>query len=139
MRHKREAWGLAQGVDLVTRQPVALKKVHAEVLDEDSVTFLMREVTLLRGIDHPNVLKLIDVASSSEKQTIFLVRFLLRSTLPSALGHDANCGTRPACSDTPQWRERQRVKPYGTSTERGERVFGLGRCSNTWSTTWLGW
>lgn len=71
-------------MDLVTRQPVALKKVHAEILDEDSVTFLMREVTLLRGLDHPNVLKLLDVASSSEKQTIFLVRFL---SVPSRRRH----------------------------------------------------
>jgi serine/threonine protein kinase len=73
-RHDGSQRGLAQGMDLVTRRPVALKKVHAEVLDEDSVTFLMREVTLLRALDHPNVLKLLDVASSAEKQTIFLVR-----------------------------------------------------------------
>lgn len=52
---------------------MALKKVRADAMDEDSISFLCREINILRSLDHPNIMKLLNVATTSEKATIFLV------------------------------------------------------------------
>ncbi|RWW75857.1 hypothetical protein BHE74_00016097, partial [Ensete ventricosum] len=48
--------------DLVTKQLVALKKVRAEA--GDGLQFMLREIALLRLLDHPNVIRLEGLALS---------------------------------------------------------------------------
>ncbi|XP_042436184.1 probable serine/threonine-protein kinase At1g54610 isoform X2 [Zingiber officinale] len=51
--------------DLVTGRVVALKKVRVESVDSaESVGFMVREIVLLRRLDHPNVIRLEGLAVS---------------------------------------------------------------------------
>jgi len=59
--------------DLTDGKFVALKKVKADVMEDDSVIFLAREINILRQISHRNIVKLYDVALASETDSIFLV------------------------------------------------------------------
>mmetsp|Transcript_17726 Transcript_17726/g.33895 ORF Transcript_17726/g.33895 Transcript_17726/m.33895 type:complete len:564 (-) Transcript_17726:609-2300(-) len=62
-----------KAIDKTDGRVVALKKVRADAMDEDSISFLCREINILRSLDHPNIMKLLNVATTSEKATIFLV------------------------------------------------------------------
>ncbi|XP_047316776.1 protein IMPAIRED IN BABA-INDUCED STERILITY 1-like isoform X2 [Impatiens glandulifera] len=59
--------------DLKTNKIVALKKVRFDNLEPESVKFMAREITVLRRLDHPNIIKLEGLVASRSSCQIFLV------------------------------------------------------------------
>ncbi|KAJ0971210.1 hypothetical protein J5N97_019169 [Dioscorea zingiberensis] len=59
--------------DLVTGRVVALKKVRFDVLEPESVRFMAREITVLRRLDHPNVVRLEGLVISRVSPALYLV------------------------------------------------------------------
>ncbi|PIA28026.1 hypothetical protein AQUCO_07300007v1 [Aquilegia coerulea] len=59
--------------DLQTSKVVALKKVRFVNMDPDSVRFMAREISILRRLDHPNVMKLEGLVTSRMSSTFYLV------------------------------------------------------------------
>ncbi|XP_010929623.1 probable serine/threonine-protein kinase At1g54610 [Elaeis guineensis] len=59
--------------DLETGRMVALKKVRFEAVEPESVRFMVREIAVLRRLDHPNVVKLEGLATSRVSAALYLV------------------------------------------------------------------
>ncbi|KAF9623501.1 hypothetical protein IFM89_003117 [Coptis chinensis] len=59
--------------DLDTGKIVALKKVRFDNFDPESVRFMAREITILRRLDHPNIVKLEGLITSRLSCSIYLV------------------------------------------------------------------
>ncbi|CAH9071102.1 unnamed protein product [Cuscuta epithymum] len=59
--------------DLETGKMVALKKVRFDNFQPESVRFMAREITILRRLDHPNIMKLEGVITSHSSCSICLV------------------------------------------------------------------
>ncbi|XP_012704076.1 probable serine/threonine-protein kinase At1g54610 [Setaria italica] len=59
--------------DLKTGKIVALKKVRFVNVDPESVRFMAREIFVLRKLNHPNIIKLEGVITSSFSRSLFLV------------------------------------------------------------------
>jgi serine/threonine protein kinase len=59
--------------DIVRVRVVALKEIKVENEDEGIPITTLREIVLLRGIKHKNVVELIDTVIDLEKSRIFLV------------------------------------------------------------------
>ncbi|KAJ3703875.1 hypothetical protein LUZ61_007580 [Rhynchospora tenuis] len=59
--------------DLETGKIVALKKVRFVNKDPESVRFMVREINILRRLDHPNVIKLEGIIASRLSQSLYLV------------------------------------------------------------------
>uniref|UniRef100_A0ACD5UK20 Uncharacterized protein n=1 Tax=Avena sativa TaxID=4498 RepID=A0ACD5UK20_AVESA len=56
-----------------TGKMFALKKVRFDYFVRESVTFMAREIKILRRLDHPNVMKLEGVITSRSSRTLYLV------------------------------------------------------------------
>jgi len=52
---------------------VALKKIRLEVEDEGVPSTALREISLLKELEHPNVVKLLDVEHSQVPSRLYLV------------------------------------------------------------------
>ncbi|XP_031107528.1 probable serine/threonine-protein kinase At1g54610 [Ipomoea triloba] len=52
---------------------VALKKVRFDNFQPESVRFMAREITILRRLDHPNIMKLMGIVTSRLSCSIYLV------------------------------------------------------------------
>jgi serine/threonine protein kinase len=59
--------------DLKTGKFVALKKVRFLNVDPESVRFMAREILILRKLNHPNIIKLQGIITSSFSQSLYLV------------------------------------------------------------------
>ncbi|XP_049396929.1 cyclin-dependent kinase C-2 C-like [Solanum stenotomum] len=59
--------------DVETGKMVALKKVKFDNFQPESVRFMAREITVLRKLDHPNVMKLLGIVTSRLSCCIYLV------------------------------------------------------------------
>ncbi|OMO96199.1 hypothetical protein CCACVL1_05046 [Corchorus capsularis] len=59
--------------DRITGKIVALKKVRFDNHDPESVKFMAREIILLRRLDHPNVIKLEGLITSSSASCLYLI------------------------------------------------------------------
>lgn len=59
--------------DALTGKIVALKKVHFDNLEPESVRFMAREILILRSLDHPNVVKLQGLVTSRMSCSLYLV------------------------------------------------------------------
>ncbi|XP_019198905.1 PREDICTED: probable serine/threonine-protein kinase At1g54610 isoform X2 [Ipomoea nil] len=59
--------------DALTGKIVALKKVHFDTLEPESVRFMAREILILRSLDHPNVVKLQGLVTSRMSCSLYLV------------------------------------------------------------------
>ncbi|CAL0314534.1 unnamed protein product [Lupinus luteus] len=59
--------------DLETGKIVALKKIRFLSSDPESVRFMAREIYILRQLDHPNVIKLEGVVTSTTSTSLYLV------------------------------------------------------------------
>ncbi|GMN54221.1 hypothetical protein TIFTF001_023352 [Ficus carica] len=59
--------------DLETGRIVALKKVRFDNFEPESVRFMAREITILRRLDHPNVIKLEGLITSRLSCSLYLV------------------------------------------------------------------
>ncbi|KAJ1391268.1 Serine/threonine-protein kinase, active site [Sesbania bispinosa] len=62
-----------KALDLETGKYVALKKVRFSSTDPESVRFMAREIYILRQLDHPNVIKLEGLVTSSTSTSLYLV------------------------------------------------------------------
>ncbi|KAK4708600.1 hypothetical protein R3W88_029525 [Solanum pinnatisectum] len=59
--------------DLKTNKIVAMKKVRFVNMDPESVRFMAREISILRKLDHPNVMKLEALVTSRISGSLYLV------------------------------------------------------------------
>ncbi|XP_019413242.1 PREDICTED: probable serine/threonine-protein kinase At1g54610 isoform X2 [Lupinus angustifolius] len=59
--------------DLTNQKIVALKRVRFHNHDPESVKFMAREIHVLRRLDHPNVIKLEGLITSSMSHSLYLV------------------------------------------------------------------
>lgn len=59
--------------DLQTDKIVAMKKVRFVNMDPESVRFMAREISILRKLDHPNVMKLEAIVTSRISGSLYLV------------------------------------------------------------------
>ncbi|KAL6960804.1 [pyruvate dehydrogenase (acetyl-transferring)] kinase [Sarracenia purpurea var. burkii] len=59
--------------DVETGRIVALKKVRFDTFQPESVRFMAREITILRRLDHPNVMKLEGLITNRLSCSIYLV------------------------------------------------------------------
>ncbi|XP_019152134.1 PREDICTED: probable serine/threonine-protein kinase At1g09600 isoform X2 [Ipomoea nil] len=59
--------------DLTNNKIVAMKKVRFVNMDAESVRFMSREICILRRLDHPNVMKLEAVVTSTMSGSLYLV------------------------------------------------------------------
>ncbi|GER53322.1 protein kinase superfamily protein [Striga asiatica] len=62
-----------KGRDLLHNKVVALKKVRFDNMDAESVKFMAREILILRRLDHPNVIKLEGLVTSTTSCSLYLV------------------------------------------------------------------
>ena len=53
--------------DKITNQFVALKKIRLETESEGVPSTAIREISLLKELDHPNVVRLLDVIHADQK------------------------------------------------------------------------
>jgi len=58
-----------------TGQKVAVKRIKKDQVEGDDIKLLLREVQIMRGLDHPNILKLYEVYESEEE--FFLIMELV--------------------------------------------------------------
>lgn len=58
--------------DLRTGKMMALKKVRFDNFQPESVRFMAREITILRKLDHPNIMKLEGIITSRLSSNIYL-------------------------------------------------------------------
>jgi cyclin-dependent kinase len=56
--------------DLVTGEVVALKKIRLEAEDEGIPSTAIREISLLKELQHPNIVRLYDVVHTERKLTL---------------------------------------------------------------------
>ncbi|KAE8718259.1 putative serine/threonine-protein kinase [Hibiscus syriacus] len=59
--------------EVETGRMVALKKVRLDNFQPESIRFMAREITILRRLNHPNIMKLEGVITSRFSSTIYLV------------------------------------------------------------------
>lgn len=59
--------------DLTNNKIVAMKKVRFVNMDPESVRFMAREISILRKLDHPNVMKLEALVTSRISGNLYLV------------------------------------------------------------------
>ncbi|KAE8659384.1 putative serine/threonine-protein kinase [Hibiscus syriacus] len=62
-----------QAREVETGRMVALKKLQFDNSQPDSIRFMAREITILRRLDHPNIMKLEGVITSRFSSTVYLV------------------------------------------------------------------
>ncbi|PON52653.1 GPCR kinase [Parasponia andersonii] len=67
--------------DRDTGKIVALKKVRFDTSQPESIKFMAREITILRQLDHPNVVKLEGLATSRMQYSLYLVFDFMQSDL----------------------------------------------------------
>ncbi|MCO5579137.1 hypothetical protein L7F22_032989 [Adiantum nelumboides] len=59
--------------DLDSGKVVAMKKVKFDNLEPESVRFMLREIKILRRLDHPNIIKLEGLVTSRMSSSLYLV------------------------------------------------------------------
>lgn len=59
--------------DVTHDKIVAIKKVRFDSGDPESVKFMSREIIILRGLDHPNIIKLQGLITSQTSSSLYLV------------------------------------------------------------------
>lgn len=59
--------------DLKTGKVFALKKVRFVNVEPESVRFMAREILVLRKLNHPNIIKLEGIITSSVSRSLYLV------------------------------------------------------------------
>ncbi|KAI4317169.1 hypothetical protein L6164_025064 [Bauhinia variegata] len=74
---------------------VALKKVRFDTSDSESIKFMAREITILRKLDHPNVIKLEGLATSRMQYSLYLVFDFMHSDLTRIITRPGETLTEP--------------------------------------------
>ncbi|EXB64485.1 putative serine/threonine-protein kinase [Morus notabilis] len=71
--------------DRVTKKIVALKKVRFDTSESDSIKFMAREIRILQKLDHPNVIKLVGLATSRMQYSLYLVLDYMQADLAKVI------------------------------------------------------
>jgi len=66
---------MVEGKNKKTEQKVAIKRIRKDQVEGEDIKLLLREVQIMRKLDHPNILKLYEVYESDEE--FFLVMELV--------------------------------------------------------------
>ncbi|XP_062229628.1 probable serine/threonine-protein kinase At1g54610 isoform X2 [Phragmites australis] len=78
-----------------TGRIVALKKVRFDTSESESVRFMAREMRILQGLDHPNVIRLEGIATSRMHRSIYLVFDFMYSDLARLVARPGQRLTEP--------------------------------------------
>lgn len=62
-----------RAIDLEKQKIVALKKIRVNDLEPGNISFMAREIRILRSLHHPNIIKLEGVVASEFSYNIYLV------------------------------------------------------------------
>lgn len=85
--------------DTETGKIVALKKVRFDNFTPESVRFMAREITILRRLDHINIMKLEGIIASKLSCSIYLVFEYMEHDLAGLLScHDIKFTEAQVCS-----------------------------------------
>ncbi|KAJ8759468.1 hypothetical protein K2173_007080 [Erythroxylum novogranatense] len=84
-----------RALDLETGKTVAMKKVRFVSMDPESVRFMAREIHILRKLDHPNVLKLEAIVTSTVSGSLYLVFEYMEHDLAGLAGRPGIKFTEP--------------------------------------------
>ncbi|RWR83019.1 putative serine/threonine-protein kinase [Cinnamomum micranthum f. kanehirae] len=84
-----------KAIDRDTGKIVALKKVRFDTSESESVRFMAREITILRRLNHPNVIKLEGLATSRMQYSLYLVFDFMQSDLAKIISHPDRRLTEP--------------------------------------------
>lgn len=85
--------------DVETGRIVALKKVRFDTFQPESVRFMAREITILRRLDHPNVMKLEGLITNRLSCSIYLVFEYMEHDLSGLLScYDIKFSDAQVCS-----------------------------------------
>lgn len=84
-----------KALDRDTGKIVALKKVRFDTSEPESVKFMAREITILRKLDHPNVIKLDGIATSRMQYSLYLVFEFMQSDLSRIISRPESRLTEP--------------------------------------------
>ena len=69
--HGEGAYGVVyKGKDRITGDFVAMKKIRLELEDEGMPSTALREISLLKELQHPNIVRLYDVVHTERKLTL---------------------------------------------------------------------
>ncbi|KAE8728330.1 putative serine/threonine-protein kinase [Hibiscus syriacus] len=74
--------------DKETGKIVALKKVHFDTSEPESVKFMAREIMILQKLDHPNIVKLEGLATSRMQYSLYLVFEFMQSDLTRVMSQE---------------------------------------------------
>lgn len=74
---------------------MALKKVKFNTSEPESIKFMAREIMILQRLDHPNVLKLIGLATSRMQYSIYLVFDFMQTDLARVIARPEERLTEP--------------------------------------------
>ncbi|KAM3359838.1 putative serine/threonine-protein kinase [Capsicum galapagoense] len=74
---------------------VALKKVRFDTSEPESVKFMAREITILKRLDHPNIIKLEGLATSRMQYSLYLVFDFMESDLTKLINRTQGKLTEP--------------------------------------------
>ena len=83
-----------KGRDKLSGQIVALKKIRLETEDEGVPSTAIREISLLKELDHPNIVNLLDIVHSDTKLYLIFefldldLKKYMDSTAPKGLSAD---------------------------------------------------
>ncbi|XP_058219654.1 probable serine/threonine-protein kinase At1g54610 [Rhododendron vialii] len=81
--------------DRETGKIVALKKVKFDTSEPKSVKFMAREIMILQKLDHPNIVKLVGLATSRMHYSLYLVFDYMYSDLSSIISRPEEKLTEP--------------------------------------------
>lgn len=84
-----------KAIERDTGKIVALKKVRFDTSESESVRFMAREITILRRLNHPNVIKLEGLATSRMQYSLYLVFDFMQSDLAKIISHPDRRLTEP--------------------------------------------
>lgn len=62
-----------QAKDLITKEIVALKKIRLENEEEGMPSTAMREISILKELDHPNIVALKDVTYLPAEKKLYII------------------------------------------------------------------
>ena len=77
--------------DKITNQFVALKKIRLEIESEGVPSTAIREISLLKELDHPNIVALLDVVHADAK--LFMVFEYLDKDLKKHMDENRSVGS----------------------------------------------
>lgn len=75
---------VCEGVDLSNNQPVAIKRITNLFIYPVETKRVLREISILRQLDHPNIIKLIEVLIEGDPET-FNTIYMIMEYFPSDL------------------------------------------------------